>query len=185
MSRIVKTMMSDDIHARLEGVDGGVFVSTQGLNSELTYDFRRALHARNLQYMVVRNSLARIAFEKRGYKRAKLEKVLKGVIGMVYSTEEASGPAASRAIEEWKREKRDKVVEWKGAFVDGDVLGPQEAQLLKDAPTKEQARAMLLGTLQAPIVRLLATIREPHARIVYVLNKYQEKRSDGGDAAAS
>jgi large subunit ribosomal protein L10 len=180
MSRLLKAMMRTDIESRLNGVDGGVFVSTQGLNSELTYDFRVALNARNLRYMVLRNALARQALEAQGFDQAELKKIFTGNMGVVFGAEEGSACAAARAIDEWKTEKRDKVIEWKGAFMEGDLLGPKDAKSLKDAPTKDQARAMLLGIIQAPVTQFLATIREPFARIVYVLNNYHKKREEEG-----
>jgi len=179
MSRVLKSLMHGAIVDRLDGVDGGLFISTAGLNSELTFDLRRSLNSRNLRYMVLRNSLARMAFEHYGYPREEIDKILTGPVGMVYTTDEGSATTAAKAIDAWKTEKKDKIVQLKGAFLDGEVLDANDAKTLKDAPTKEQARAMLLGVIQAPATQLLGTIREPFARIVYVLNNYHDKRNEG------
>lgn len=176
MSRMLKGFMRDEMAASFDGVDGGLLVSTQGLNSEKTYAFRRALHGRNLSYMVLRNSLARHALVGMGYDNESLRKVLTGMVGVIYSKEEGSAPLAARALEDWKRETRDKIVLVKGALFDGQVVPADDAMALKDAPTKEQARAQLLGTLQAGATKLLGTIREPYAGIVYILQNYHDKR---------
>lgn len=176
MSRLLKGYMRDEITAKFDGVDGGVLITTQGLNSEKTYAFRSALQSRNMRYMVLRNSLARHAFAGMGYDGEELRKVLEGPCGIVYTSEEGSAALAAKALDEWKKEAKDKLVLLKGALLDGQVVSAKDAVALKDAPTKDQARAMLLGTLQAGATKLLGTIREPFAGLVYVLNNYHEKK---------
>lgn len=183
MSKQLKELMRDELTQRFAGVDGGVFVSTQGLNSEQTYAFRKALQAGKLKYTVLRNALARQAFMAYGYKGAELEKVLTGPIGVVYTREAGSAMAGARAIDTWKRESRDKIVQWKGAFLDGTVLGPKDAEQLKNAPTKRDAQAMLAGALQAPISKFAGTLQECYAKLAYGVDALRKKREEGGEAA--
>ncbi len=183
MSKVLKSLIRDQLKDRFENVEGGVFISTQGLDSEKTYAFRAALKKQNVRYTVLRNALARDAFTQFGYQAAELDRVLTGPVGVAYTTDEGSATTAARVVSEWKRDTRDKIVAWKGAFLEGQVLGPEEAEKLKDAPTKDQARAMLLGMFQAPITQFMGTIREPYARVVYLLNAFADKRKDGGEAA--
>lgn len=183
MSKYMKGLMRDQLKSRFDGVDGGVLISTTGLDSEKTYAFRAALNAKQLKYTVVRNSLLKKAFEDFGYSRAELDKHLTGSVGIVYGPVEGSAMAGARAVDEWKKETKDKVIEWKGAFMEGAVMGPQEAQDLKDAPTRDQAYAMLAGILQAPITQLLGTLAEPCKRVVYVMDAYKRKLEEGGAAS--
>jgi large subunit ribosomal protein L10 len=185
MSRFLKALMKDQLASRFDGVDGGVVISTAGLNSELTYDFRKTLHEQKLKYTVVRNSLIKNTFEEMGYPRPALNAHFKGQCGIVWGAVEGSAMAGARAVSDWKKERKDKVVAWKGAFMEGAVMGPQEAQDLKDAPTRDQAYAMLAGILQAPITQLLATVAEPAKGMVYVMDAYKRKLEDGGGSAAS
>ncbi|RMG18349.1 MAG: 50S ribosomal protein L10 [Planctomycetota bacterium] len=184
MSKAMKAMMQRELQERFDGVDGGVFVSSQGLDSEKTYNFRKSMHAAGVKFTVVRNAFVRKVFESWGYDGAKLAEVLKGPRGVLYTTEDNSAATAAKALHQWKRANKDKIVKVEGAFVEGEVLDKKTAAGLKDAPTKDEARAQLLGVLQAPAVKLLAQIREPHARIVYLLNAWKEKREEGGEAAA-
>lgn len=170
MSKQLKSMMRADFKRRLDGVDGAVLIRTQGLDSHKTYAFRKALNQKKLKYTLLRNAIATQALVELGYKAKELDKVLTGSVGMVYSRESGSAMASARAVSEWKKESKDKVVEWVGAFMDGAVMGPTDAQALKDAPTRPQALAMLCGVLQAPVQQLLATIREPAVRVLYVMD---------------
>lgn len=183
MSKILKSLMRDELTTLFADVDGGLLISAQGLNSEKTYAFRKAMHQRNVSYTIVKNSLARAAFKARGYKTGELEKVFKGPVGILYTEEEGSATSAARAVSEWKVANKDKIIQYVGALLEGQVLGAKDAEQLKNAPTKDQARAQLLGIIQAPATQLLGTIREPHARVVYLLNALKEKmegKSGGG-----
>jgi large subunit ribosomal protein L10 len=182
MSKILKSLMQGEIKARFDGVDGGVFVSSAGLNSEKTYDLRKTLNAQGVKFTVVRNAFVTKVFPEFGYDAEKLGEVLKGPVAVVYTTEENSAAVSAKAIAAWKKDNKDKVITWKGAFLDGQVLGAKDAEQLKNAPTKDGARAMLLGVIQAPATQMLATIREPHARIVYLLNNWKDEREKSGAA---
>lgn len=176
MSKMMKGMIRDHYTARFKDVDGGVFVRTQGMDSEKTYAFRAALQGRNLKYTVVRNAMARLAFREFGYDDAELDKVLSGPVGLVWGPDEGSALIAARAIDEWKRDNKDKVVEWVGAYMDGSVMAAEDAKALKDAPTKEVARGMLAGVLQAGVTQFMATVREPAMRLLYGLKARADKQ---------
>lgn len=175
MSKMMKGMIRDHYTARFNGVDGGVFITTQGMDSEKTYAFRAALHGRSLKYTILRSAMARQAFREWGYTDAQLDKVLKGPVGLVYSKEEGSAQLAAKVIDEWKRDTKDKTVEWVGAYMDGSVMDANEAKALKDAPTKEVARGMLAGVLQAGVTQFMATVREPAMRLLYGLKAKADK----------
>jgi large subunit ribosomal protein L10 len=182
MSKVLKSLMQRDTSARFDGVDGGVFVSAQGMDSEKTYAFRAAMHGQNIKYTVIRNAFARKTFVDAGYSAEELDKVLQGPLGVVYTTEENSATTSAKAIAAWKKASKDKVVLYKGAFMEGEVLNAKQAKELEKAPGKLEARAMLLGIIQAPVTQMLAQIREPHARVVYLLENYRKKLEEGGAA---
>lgn len=182
MSKQLKMLMRNELQARFQDVDGGIFVSTTGLNSEKTYDFRKVLHKQGVKFTLLRNALARQAFVENGYPAKALDKVLEGSIGVCYTVAENSAAVTAKILAAWKKDARDKIVQWKGAFLDGQILGAKDAEELRRAPSKSEARAMLLGALLAPATRLLSTIREPHARLIYLLDARREKQEKGQPA---
>jgi ribosomal protein L10 len=179
MSKELKTMMREALDAKFEGVDGGILINANGLNSEKTYAFRKAMHAKKLKYTVVKNAIAARAFMGKGYSQKALDGVLKGPVGILYSKDEGSATLSAKALFDWKRDNKDKIIEWKGAFVDGAVVGGKDAEALRNAPGKREARAMLAGALQAPIVKLAATLKEMYARFAYAIHALEEKRGGG------
>lgn len=181
MSKLLKSIMREEVRTQLEGVDGGVIVSAQGLDSEKTYSFRSAMHGQGIKYTIIRNAFARDAFISFGYDAKETAALLKGPLAVVYTDEENSAPTSAKALSEWKKANKDKIILIKGGFMDGEIFGAKRAAGLKDLPTKDGARAMLLGIIQAPVTQLLATIREPHARVVYLLNSWKDKREEAGE----
>lgn len=183
MSKQLKTYLSNEISTRLDGIEGGVLINALALNSEQTYAFRKAMQARKLRYRVLRNNLACRVFAERGYRVKDLEKVFTGPIGIVFGEGEGAAKASSQAVFDWKREVKDKKVEWKGALLDGAVLNSKDAENLRTAMGKAEARAMLAGALQAPISKFAATLQEMYARFAYAVHALEKKRSEDAPSA--
>jgi len=187
VSKFLKSLMRDELREKLDGADSGVFIRTKGLNSEKTYGFRAALQAQGLKYTVLRNALALQAFSELGYPPDAFEKagVFDGPVGVVYSkTAEDGALLSAKTIAAWKRDNKDKVIKWAGAYMDGAVLDAKDAQALKDAPGKDEARGMLAGVLLAPVTQLMGTINEPAMRLLYALDAKKRKMEDEGGEAA-
>ena len=55
-------------------------------------------------------------------------------------------------------------------------MAAEDAKALKDAPTKEVARGMLAGVLQAGVTQFMATVREPAMRLLYGLKARADKQ---------
>ena len=53
--------------------------------------------------------------------------------------------------------------------IGGALYGPADLERLASLPTLDQARAMLLGVLQAPAAKLVRTLAEPPALVARVL----------------
>ena len=62
MSRQLKALMMEVMRSRYEGVEEACVVDIMGLNVADTMQFRRALTAKNMRVMVVKNSTTRRAF---------------------------------------------------------------------------------------------------------------------------
>jgi len=61
MSKYVKNLISEELSKRLGGVDDALLVNVIGLDSNRTVALRRELRAKDIQLVVVKNSLAQRA----------------------------------------------------------------------------------------------------------------------------
>ena len=61
MSKYVKNLITEDLRGRLEGVEDALLVNVVGLDANANNRLRGELEAKNINVLVVRNSLARHA----------------------------------------------------------------------------------------------------------------------------
>ena len=65
MSKYVKELVTRDLKRRLEGVEDAVLVNCTGMDANTTNELRGELGQKDIQMMVVKNSLARRATKAR------------------------------------------------------------------------------------------------------------------------
>ena len=70
----------------------------------------------------------------------------------------------------------------KAGFVQEDVINePRALDVMAALPTMDEARAQLLGVINAPAANLLAQINAPAAHIGGVIEAWIEKRKEDGE----
>jgi large subunit ribosomal protein L10 len=95
-----------------------------------------------------------------------LNTALRGMTGVAWSFEEPS--AAARAVKEFQKENEKLKV--KAGLLEGMVLGPKAvADQLATLPNKDEARAMLLATFNAPMQTFVRLLNVPATQMAAVL----------------
>jgi large subunit ribosomal protein L10 len=117
--------------------------------SKLRVNFRK----KGIKYLVIKNTLAKKAFERCGKKD--VIPYLKGTIGVALSKSEPLSPAA--IIKDFQKENKD-LLEIKVAYVDGTLFSTKDAVRLADIPPRDVLIAQLLGCLQAPIANMAGVL---------------------------
>ena len=69
MSKFVKDLITKDLRNRLDGVDDALLVDVIGLKNDKNVALRQRLRKKNIQLLVVKNSLARRATEGTRWRR--------------------------------------------------------------------------------------------------------------------
>ena len=130
--------------------------------SEMT-QLRQAARNAGIYLKVVRNTLARRALE--GSKFECMREELVGPLLLAFSNDEPG--SAAKVIRDFAKDNEKLVV--KLVSLDGKLLGASDLERLASMPSQDQARAMLLGLLQAPLSRFVRTIAEPEGKFVRLL----------------
>ena len=86
MSKYVKDLMTKYFASRLEGVDDALLVNVVGLDANKTVVLRRELREKNIQLMMIKNSLAKRATEGTSLANAFEGQV--GTLAMVWGAED-------------------------------------------------------------------------------------------------
>ena len=107
---------------------------------------------------VVKNTLAQRAVEGTNFQC--LTPALVGPLVLGFSLEDPG--AVGRVIKDFAKDNEKLVV--KAIAVGGTLYGAKEIDRLASLPTRDQALAMLAGTLLAPVTKLAATLAEPAAK---------------------
>ena len=113
---------------------------------------------------VVKNTLARRAVDGTGFECMK--DTLKGPILLAFAQEDPG--AAARIIRDFAKEHD--ALKAISLSAGGKLLPAADLAVLAELPTLDQARAMLLGLLAAPMTRLARTLAEPPAKLARALS---------------
>ena len=118
---------------------------------------------------VVKNTLARRAVE--GTEFECMQETLKGPILLAFAKEDPG--AAARVIKDFAKEHD--ALKAVSLSAGGQLMPGSDLAMLADLPTLDQARAMLLGVLNAPMSKLVRTLAEPPAMLARTLSARGEQ----------
>ena len=109
---------------------------------------------------VIRNTLARRAVA--GTEFACLEETFTGPTLLALSLEDPG--AAARVLKDFM--KGNDALEVKALAIGGERLGPDRLDAVASLPTRDQALAMLMGTMLAPVTKLAQTFNAVPSKVV-------------------
>ncbi|MEJ2604141.1 MAG: 50S ribosomal protein L10 [Gammaproteobacteria bacterium] len=118
---------------------------------------------------VIKNTLARRAVA--GTEFECMSETLKGPILLAFSTEDPG--AAARVIKGFAKEHN--ALKAVSLSTGGQLFPGADLDRLASLPTMDEARAMLLGVLQAPASKLVRTLAEPSAMLARTFGAYSRQ----------
>jgi len=135
----------------------------RGLTVEEMTELRKQARDGGVYLRVVKNSLARRAVAGTAFEC--LQERLTGPLVMAFSQEDPG--SAARVIKGFAK-GHDKLVV-KLVSIGGKLLQPAEVETLAKMPTYDQAVAMLMAVMKAPVEKLARTLNEVPGELVRVL----------------
>jgi large subunit ribosomal protein L10 len=167
-----KAEQVDVLTEKLKKAKVAVLTDYRGLKVSQIQDLRGKLRGGDVEYRVVKNTLARRAAEAAGFPALKEE--LKGPVAIAFGYDDLGLPA--RLINEWVRATRLKL-EVVGGLVEGRVFSSDQVKQLADLPSREVLIAQLMGTLQSPVAQLVGIMQTPLQQLLGTLEAYKTKLS--------
>lgn len=132
----------------------------RGLTVEEMTELRVKARQGGVYLKVAKNTLVRRAVE--GTEFECIQEALTGPILLAFSMQDPG--AAARLVKDYAK-SHDKLVA-KLVAVGGQVYDVSELERLAKLPTYDQAIAMLMGVMKAPIEKFVRTLAEPHTKLV-------------------
>ncbi len=152
-----------------------ILVQTQGLNVKGMNELRGKLRAAKIDLQVVKNTLLRIASERNNMSLDR--KLFDGQTTVAFGYEEDEVTAV-KAVADYVR--TSKIVTIKSAILGGRTLSQKQVEdLAKISGGKNQAKAEVVGILQAPLTNIYSTLTAPLRDLCYVLQARADQLNSG------
>jgi len=149
MNKATKSVEISKIKENFDKMTSAVLLDFTGMNVEQLTKLRTEFRKVGVEYKVVKNTLVKQALKKLVY-QDKVNSILSGMTGIAWSYEDPS--AAAKVIKEFKKTSIGDKLKVKAGLIDNSVLDPKAVEdQLATMPGKNELRATLLATLQAPL----------------------------------
>lgn len=160
-----KQLLLDEVSHQIANVDSFVLVSYKGLTANNANNFRRQICKIGGNFEVVRKRVLQKAAKTQGIDLDL--KSLPGHIGLVFCGQDAI--ETTKAVFRINNEI-GKTVDVIGGRFDGLLYDGSQVEMLSKLPGKDEMRAQLLATLEAPMSQTLAVMDALLSSVVHCLN---------------
>jgi len=150
MNRTEKEQLVSELKTKLEGATALYYTDFTGLNVKRMTDLRRRLRKANVEYVVIKNTLALRAVNESGL----VGERLKGPTGLVVAKDAV---AAAKVITDFAKEN-DKKPTVKGGLFEGKQIGVAQVTKLASMPSREQMLSELGAGLQSPMAAFVGAL---------------------------
>ena len=144
-----------EMNEKISGALAGVVVAYNGISVENDTKLRRDLREAGVEYMVVKNTMLRLAVKGTAYEG--LTEYFKGDTAIALSPEDPA--AAARILCKFADADKSKRFTVKGGFCDGQLLDANGVKSLSTMPNREGLLSMLAGSLSGIIGGLAVAVQ--------------------------
>lgn len=148
-----------------------VVTEYRGLTVEEITKLRRALQKENSDYMVTKNTLAKVA--SKGTEFEVLADALKGPVAIAFGFADEVAPA--KILTKFIKEaKKGEII---AAVLDGKLLDAKETQVLANLPSKEELYAKMLGSINSPATGIVGAVNAVMSGLVRAMDQVAKQKS--------
>jgi large subunit ribosomal protein L10 len=165
-----KVRVVSELQEKFEKAKGVVFTDYRGLNVEEITGLRNDLRSAELEYRVIKNTLARIAAKDTPVDAA--GDLLSGPIGVAVGYDDPV--LLVKKVLEFS--KANDKLEVKGGIIEGGVCTPDELKTISELPSREVQLAMLVGAMQSPLTKLAGLLNSTLTQFMYAMEALKNKK---------
>ncbi len=159
------------IKEKVEKAQVAIVTEYQGMSVEDITNLRRALQKEDGDYMVTKNTLAKIAVKGTEYEL--LTDLLTGPIAIAFGYDDQVMPA--KALAKFIKEtEKGKIV---GAVLDGKLLSADEAKALASLPSKQEIYAKMLGCINSPASGIANSINAVMSQLTRTMAAVRDQKT--------
>ena len=169
-TKAFKSEKIDAIKAKVEKAQVVVITEYKGYTVEEITNLRRELQKQGGDYMVTKNTLAKIAVKGTEYEV--MDDLLKGPIAIAFGYEDQVSPA--KVVSEFiKKSKKGEIL---GAVLEGKLLSADEAKALANMPSKDELFAKMLGSINSPATGITLAVNAVMASLTRAVAAVRDQK---------
>ena len=175
-----KEQTIERLRERLDGAKCLYVTDFTGLDVASMTDLRARLTAARVDYLVVKNTLARRALSEGPF--AELAEHMTGPNAFAVSRDDVV--TAAKILTDFARERERPQI--KAGVIEGQVISLEEIRRIASLPPREQLLAEVVGYARAPIAGLVFVLHGLLAKFVRTVEAVRvEREAEGGSPAAA
>ncbi len=155
MNKTEKEAAVQALHEKMVKAKFVAAVAFSKLDAQTAIDLRKAMRKANIDYKVVKNTLAKKA--AKGTSVEKLEAHFAGPVAVAIGYDDMV--ASAKAIAEFFKKAPEGVLTVKGAVADGEAMDAKGVEALSKVPSLPETRATLLALMNTPAQQIARAIQ--------------------------
>lgn len=167
-----KTELIAEVAAKAKDSKALVFANFKGVSVKDITTLRRSLRETGSSWQVLKKTLLNRALDEVGVKVD--ARSLDGQVGVAFSSDEV---AAAKTIADFLKANKESTLSIVGGSLGSEALSVEAVKALAKLPSRDELRAQLVGTLQAPISGFVRTLSGNLAGLVRVLGAVRDTKS--------
>jgi len=180
LNREQKAQVIEEVAGAIQESSAVFAVDYRGISVPQAAELRTTLRAADSTFAVVKNTLAERAADQVGADG--LKELLKGPTAMTFVRGDAA--AAAKALRDFRRGTQNTLLEFKGGWMNGQALSPDDVDAIAQLPSREVLIGRLVGTVAAPLSGLVTALNNLPAGLARQLQAIADQGLIGGGAAA-
>jgi large subunit ribosomal protein L10 len=165
-----KQAMVSEVSGQLKGAQAVIVAEYRGLNVELVTQLRAKARKSGLYLRVLKNTLARRAVQ--GTPFEKLTEQLSGPLMYGIAKDPVAG---AKVLSEFAKDNEFFVI--RAGAMPNVMMSAKDVKALALLPSREELLARLMGTMLAPMTKLVRTMNEVPGRFVRTLAAVRDAKS--------
>ena len=170
-TKAFKSEKISQIKEKMEKAKVAIVTDYKGLSVEEITKLRRSIQKEDGDYMVTKNTLAKIAVKGTEYEV--LADSLTGPVAIAFGFDDQVAPAKVLA----KFMKETKKGEILAAAMDGKLLSASEAKALATLPSKQEIYAKMLGCINSPASGIANSINAVMSSLTRAMAAVRDQKS--------
>jgi large subunit ribosomal protein L10 len=178
LNREEKAAAVEEIAGQIKAAESIFAIDYRGISVPQAAELRAKLREADASFRVVKNRLTKLAAEKAG--REQLTELLDGPTALTFVRGDMA--LAAKAITTLDRDWE--VLEFKGGLVDGEMLDPEEFNVIARLPGRDALQAQLAGMVASPLTGLVRGLSSMISGLASQLQQIADQGLVSGEAPA-